>query len=127
MPGNAFEYRQVVQQRIGTDARVYAKVLWQIAQHLAQFFRFAHHVNIAKADAALARGLQAGNAAHQGGFAGAIGAQQAKHAGRNMQVHAVERLGAVGIAVRKLTQFKHGKNPFSSKSVPDHCPACNGR
>ena len=47
--------------------------------------------------------LQRGQRAHQRRLAGAVRPEQAEHAGRNGQRHAVERLDAVGVALGQVT------------------------
>ncbi len=92
---------------VGADARVDPKILRQVAEPAAQCLGVGDDVDIAEGDCAAAGGLQRGDRAHEGGFAGAIGAEQAEHALRDQEGYIIEGTGAVGIDVGDIGELEH--------------------
>ena len=105
--GDAFQDRQMVQQIVGGNPRIDIEVLGQVTEEGAQLFRFAHHVNLTKADASGGRRLQRGDAPHQRGLPGAVGAEQAEHAFGDGEGSVIERPGPVGIDMSNAGECQH--------------------
>ena len=68
---------------------------------------------IAEADRPAVRLLQRRDDAHQRRLAGAVGAEQAIHAGRNREGDVLQGLHAVGVGLRYVTNVQdHGVTHF---------------
>jgi hypothetical protein len=98
----AFEHGKVVEQFVSGHFRVDAEILRQVAQQAADLVFFIEHVKVAEEDRAGIAFLQGGNGAHQRRFAGAVGAEQAEHPGRDGERNIVQRHNAVGVGLGQI-------------------------
>jgi hypothetical protein len=108
---DALQSREVVEEILGRHLRVDAEVLRQVAEDLAHRVLVAQHVDLAAGQAAQRRAagvgiLQRRERSHQRRLAGAVGAEQAEHAGRNRQRDAVERANAVGVGLGEVADLQ---------------------
>jgi len=81
--GDPLEHGEVLEQSLGGDVGVDAEFLRQVAERFADFVFLLDHVQVAELDRALVWVLERGDRPHQGGLAGAVGAEQAVHALRD--------------------------------------------
>ena len=101
-PAMPFSTARCVQHVGGRHARVDAEVLRQVTQRGARSPRAARARDVAEADGAAGGHLQRRQAAHEAALAGAVGAEQAEHAGRDLERHVVERAHAVRVDVAQV-------------------------
>ncbi len=95
----ALEAGEMVQQLIGGDLGIDPEVLRQVAQQAADLVFFVQHVQFTQEHRAGIAFLQRCQRTHQGGLAGAIGAEQAKHPGRDRERDIVQGDHAIGIGL----------------------------
>jgi hypothetical protein len=102
LAGQALEDGKVVQQLFGADFRIDAEVLRQVAQLAQQPFLVLQDVETVEMDAAAVGILQRRDGAHERGLAGAVRAEQAEHAIRDLEADIVDGLDAIGIRLVEL-------------------------
>ena len=102
----------MVEQVVGGNARIDPEILRQVAEPLAQFLGLLENVDPVEGYAARSRGLQRRHGPHQGGFAGAVRAEQSEHALGDGQGHIVERARTVRIDMGNVLQFQHSGSPL---------------
>src|SRR6185369_4478720 len=77
----ALDRREILEELHRIELRIHAEVLRQVAESGAQGFRMRDHVVAVPAHAAFGRLGDRGQDAHQGGLAGAVGAEEPDHSG----------------------------------------------
>src|SRR5262249_50688653 len=89
----ALENGDVVQELAGTEVRVDAELLGQIAEYAPDTRAPAldGRIVLTDADGAARRVQDASQDAHEGGLAGAVGSEQPKHAACDGEVYSAER------------------------------------
>jgi len=97
----------VVQQVLGAAPGIHAELLRQVAEGLPHLPLLLHHVEVAEADGPRVGLLERGEGAHQRGLAGAVGAEQAVHSGRDGERHVLQRTHAVGVGLGNLLDLQN--------------------
>jgi hypothetical protein len=107
--GDALQDREVLEDGLGGEVGVEAELLREVAELAAELGLLFEHVDVAEADAAAVGVLQGGDRAHERRLAGAVGAEQAEHAGGDREVDALQRAHAVGVGLGELADLQfHG-------------------
>jgi hypothetical protein len=107
--GQTLQDGEVVQEVEGRDPRVDPEVLGKVAKGLAQARRLGQDVDPVEVDGARGRGLEGGDAAHQGRLARAVRPQEAEHARRDLKADVVEGAGPSRIDVAQVADRQHGR------------------
>jgi hypothetical protein len=89
------------------NSGIYAEILREIAEAAADFVLLREDIEVTEADGTSVGRLQRGDGAHQRGFAGAIGAEEAIHALGNVERDAVEGLDAIRIGLIQILDREH--------------------
>src|SRR5690606_22562076 len=109
--GDSLVDRDVVQQRLGANARVHPDVPRQIPERLPDLVPLAEHVQLAQANRPRVRLLKRGEDPHERGLAGAVGPEQAVHAGRNAEGDVTEGMDAVAVRLREIADLEVHRGP----------------
>ena len=108
--GDAFEYGEVIEHPEGADARVHTEFLREVPQNAPYGVFVFQHVDIAEGGSAGVGILQRGERAHERAFARAVGAEQAVHAGGDIERYVVQGAYAVGICLVEMANGQvHGQ------------------
>jgi hypothetical protein len=110
----------VQQHGLAGQVWIEAEVLRQIAELGPQPFGTRQHVLAVQRHPAGGRFEQAGENAHEGRFARAIGAEQAEHAGRQVEIDALESGHRAGIYLDELANGQHA-GPSESRAAEGLC------
>jgi len=92
----------MIQEIEGGHFRIDTEFLGEIAEETAGGVFVGDEVERIEMSAAGIGLEQGGENFHERGFACAIGAEQAEHAGRNFETHAAEGANAAGIGLREI-------------------------
>src|ERR1700730_12622269 len=114
------ESGQVVEQFERAHLGIHTKILRKISERFAQPRRLAQNVDVAESGGASIGFLQRCQRTHQRGLAGPVRTQQTKHSRCQIQLHPVERLNAVGVALgESLDLQSHSAAPRSAPRRPE--------
>ena len=105
---DALELQQVLEHRFAGEVREEPEVLRQVAEHRPERVRLGEDVASVECDGAGGRLEHAGEDAHEGGLAGAVGAEETEHPGADVERDALERGHGAGINLHEIADTKHG-------------------
>ncbi len=111
--GEALGGGEVAEELAGGQVRVGPEVLRQVAEMAADGVRGGGEVGALVAEGAAGRAGHRGDDPHQGGLAGAVGAEQAQHAVAEGEGEAVDGAGAAPVDLGDVGQFQHVSHPVS--------------
>ena len=104
----AFQDREMLEHVARRGSRIHTELLRQISEDAAKGVFLADDVDAIEGDGALVRIDERRDGSHQRALAGTVRTEQAEHARRNLERHAVQGADAATVRLRDVVNAEHG-------------------